>query len=345
MATLKAQNFELEFLYYDLNNCNEIEYLFDIKLNGKSFLNPDILSKMYYSIKNRKFIIRDCCDDKDWLHKFFINILKTKKGRMYETIEIPEWRFEAITWEDRRVEKEKSWEGKTCTVRESDGTIIHEPYGETMKMFIPLWENNIEFKISFPYEVFETQEYTTFDLSLTTTFSDLIKFLKDFDNEMNKFYDFFGDRIRYLGNGKYEVKKDFKYKDCSLDKNMYLIKRCAKWNNQSINSDDEIVLNLLLEDICWRNCIVGTARYILQSNVTENLVKDIFALTETKLEEIEDEEVINKLETIKTVIAIVFPNALTNSQISDALNKVQKEDIPEEIYEKNEMFYSKFFKK
>jgi len=204
MATLKAQNFELEFSYDDLNSCNEIEYLFDIKLNGKPFFNPEILSKTAYSVKNGKFIISDCWDE-DWLHTFFINILKTKKGKTYDTIEPPEWRFEAITWEDRRAEKEKSWENKTVKTKNEQGKIIDVPYSKMMKMVIPLWKNNIEFKIGFPYELFDTEEYTTFELSLTTTFSDLLKFLKDFGEEMDKFYVHFKDRIKYLGSGKYEI--------------------------------------------------------------------------------------------------------------------------------------------
>jgi hypothetical protein len=344
MATLKAQNFDLEFSYYDLNGCNEIEYSLDIKLNGKPFFNPDILSQTASSVKNGKFIVSDCFEFGDYLHTFFINILKTKKGKIYGTVEPPEWEFKAITWEDRRVEKEKSWEGRTVKTKNEQGKIIDVSYTETMKMFIPLWENDIEFKIDFPYEVFDTQEYTTFKLSLATNFSDLTKFLEDFGKEMNKFYDFFGDRIQYLGNGKYEVQDNFKYKDCSMDKDMYMIKRCAEWNNQSVNSDDEIVLKLLLNDIRWRNRIVGTVRHILDSSITEDLAKKIFTLAEKKLKEECDEEIVKRLEIVKMAIAISFPKTLTNSQLKDALNKSKKENIPEEIYEKNKVFYPKYLK-
>ena len=209
MATLKAQNFNLEFSYYNLNGCNEIEYSFDIKLNGKPFFNPDIISPTAYSVKKGKFIINDCWDGEDWLHSFFIKILTTKKGNSYATTETPEWNFKAVTWEDRRFEIEKSWEGLTVKTKNTEGEIVDESYAETMKMFIPIWGNNIEFKIVFPNEVFDTQEYTTFDLSLTTTFSDLTKFLENFGEEMNKFYEFFGDRIRYLGDGKYQEIESF----------------------------------------------------------------------------------------------------------------------------------------
>lgn len=247
MATLKAQGFEFEFSYYNLNSCNEIEYIFDIKWDGKPFFNPEIISKTAYSVKNGMFIISDCWDGEDWLHTFFINILKAKKGRTYATTEPPEWRLEAITWEDRRDEKEKSWEGKTVKTKNEQGEIIDVPYAETMKMFIPLWENNIEFKIGFPYEIFDTQEYTTFELSLTTTFSDLTKFLEDFGKEMNKFYDFFGDRIEYVGNGKYQARKDFKYEDLSLNKDLYLTKRRAEWNNLSVDTDNPLDNQLFVE--------------------------------------------------------------------------------------------------
>ena len=341
MATLKTQNFDLEFSYYDLNSCNEIEYLFDIKLNGKPFFNLEIISKTAYSVKNGKFIISDCWDDEDWLHAFFINILKTKKGRTYTTTEPPEWRLEVITWEDRRAEKEKSWEGKTVKTKNEQGEIIDVSYTETMKMFIPLWENNIEFKIGFPYEIFDTKEYTTFELSLTTTFSDLTKFLEDFGKEMNKFYDFFGDRIEYAGNGIYKERKDFKYEVLSLDRALYLQKRCAEWNNLLANSDEKILFDLLSTHIY---SIADLARYLMESSVTEDLSKKVYALAETKLENEKDEEIAKKTKRVKTVIAIIFPKVLTNFQLKNALTDAQKEDIPEEIYAQNKAFYPEHLK-
>lgn len=203
MAILKAQNFELEFSYFNLNSCNEIEYLFDIKLNGKPFFNPDIINQTNYSIKNGKFIISDCWDDKDWLLSFFYKILTTKKGSSYKIIEPPEWSFKAITWEDERDAKEKSWEGQTVKTLNEKEEIIDIPYSKAMKIFIPLWENDITFNIGFPDELFNTP----FSLSLETTFSNLTKFLEGFSEEMKRFYLRFSDRVVYLGNGKYEEKK------------------------------------------------------------------------------------------------------------------------------------------
>ena len=345
MATLKAQNFDLEFTYYNLNACNEIEYLFGINFNHMPFFNHEILSKTAYSVKNGKFIISDCWDDEDWLHAFFINILKTKKGRKYTTTEPPEWRLKAITWDDRKAEKEKTWEGNTVAIGHADGTITHEPYAEAMKMFIPLWENDIEFKIGFPYEIFDTKEDTTFELSLTTTFLDLTKFLEDFGKEMNEFYDFFGDRIEYAGNGKYQERKDFKYEDLSLDKNLYLLKRCAEWNNLPVDSDEEIVLKLLLEDIRWRSyTLVGTARQLMCSSVTDDLKKKIFALVEERLAMEKDEEVRKKMEAVKIVIAIISPALFSDSQRNEILDNAKKEHIPEEIFEQNKAFYSEHLK-
>jgi hypothetical protein len=346
MATLKAQNFELEFSYNDLNGCNEIEYALDIRWGNNPLFNPEIMSDYYK--RNGKFVFSDCLDDRDWLHKFFLDIIKTRKGGSIGMTEPPEWHFEAITWEDRRAEKEKSWEGKTCAVGQDDGTIKHEPYAEAMKMFIPLWKNNIELKICIPYEYFVNKEtYTDFTLTIKTTFDNLVEFFDVFGKEMNKFYDFFGDRIRYLGDGEYEGKDNFKYKDCwqDMDKDMYLIKRRAEWNNQSANSDDEIVLELLLKDIRWRNRAVGTVRYILHSSITEDLIKKTFTLAEGKLKEEKDEERVKKLEVVKMAIAISFPNTLVNSQVNDALSQAKIEDIPEEIYEKNKRFYPKHLKK
>jgi hypothetical protein len=204
MATLKAQSFELEFSYLNLNECGEIEYSFDVKWDGKPFFNTELLKKDSYFIKNGKFIINDCFDV-DWLMIFFIELLKTRKGQVAGTIEPPEIVFKAITWEDKRAAKEKDWEGKTCLAKQLDGTVENEPYAETMKIFIPLWENNIEFSIEMPEEYFESKQYTSFTLTVSTTFDDLLKFVEEFQEEMYIFYHKFADRIKYLGSGKYEV--------------------------------------------------------------------------------------------------------------------------------------------
>lgn len=79
MAILKAEDVELDFAYYNLNGCNEIEYSFDIRLNGKPLINPEIIYKPKYDVDIEKHIISDCFPGRDWLHKFFIDILKTKK--------------------------------------------------------------------------------------------------------------------------------------------------------------------------------------------------------------------------------------------------------------------------
>jgi len=51
--------------------------------------------------------------------------------------------------------------------------------------------------------LFDIQEYTAFKLSVTT-FSDLIKFVEEFDEEMRAFYRKYADKEKYLGSGKYE---------------------------------------------------------------------------------------------------------------------------------------------
>jgi hypothetical protein len=208
MAILKAQSFELEFLYYNLNQCDEIEYAFDVKWEGKPFFNTELFKKDSYFIKNGKFIINDCFND-DWLMIFFIELLKTKKGGQTDKIEPPEIEFKAITWEGERTKKEKDWDGKTCLVKQLDGTVTNEPYAEIIKMFIPLWENDIEFSIRIPScspeGYFESKEYTSFTLTVKTDFNNLLKFVQDFQEEMYTFYRKFAERIKYLGSGKYEV--------------------------------------------------------------------------------------------------------------------------------------------
>jgi hypothetical protein len=204
MAKLKAQNFELEFSYHKLNTCDEIEYMFDIKLDGKPFFNPDVLSKKEYFIKNGKFIFSDCWDN-DWLMIFFIDILKTRKGGKTAVLEPPELDFEVVTWENRREEREKSWEGRTIKTSNENGEIVDEPSADFAELLVPLWENQIDFKIHFPGKLFDTKEYTCFTLSLTATFSDFVKFVDDFVKEMYTFYQRYTNRIKYLGNGEYEV--------------------------------------------------------------------------------------------------------------------------------------------
>lgn len=303
MATLKAQNFELEFSYYNLNGCYEIEYLFGIKFNGKPFFNTDILSKTCPLVKNGKFIINDCWDYQDWLHSFFINILKTKKGGEFRTLDYPEWCFEAITI-----------------------------------------KNLIKFSIEFPSYLFEASVGNTiYNLSLITTFKDLANFLEDFGKEMRQFYAFFGERIEYLGNGEYQKKDDFDDRFSMLDESVYMIKRCAEWNNESIEPEIDIIFRLLLNDVRWRGFrIVGTVRYILDSTVSENLAKELFALADKKLYYENDDEIRKRLTVVKTVIAIAFPNSLSENERGDALNGIKMEDIPEEIFDKNKQIYLQY---
>jgi hypothetical protein len=209
MALLKAQSFELEFTYHDLTSCNEIEYALQVKWEGKPFFNPELLKNDTYYVNGGKFIVQESMNDDDWLMCFFIELLKTRKGGQTEKCEPPEIVFRATTWEDKRAEKEKSWEGKTCLVKQLDGTVENEPYSETMKMFVPFWENNIEFSIQIPScspeGYFESKQYTSFTLTVETTFSNLLEFLEEFQEEMHAFYHKFADKIKYLGNEKYEI--------------------------------------------------------------------------------------------------------------------------------------------
>lgn len=346
MAKLKAQAFELEFAYYNLNICNEIEYSLNITLNGKPILNPAIIEKSTDASQNGKFIFSDCGGDEDWLHNFFIKILSTKKGNSYEILESPVWKFKAITWEDKRKDREKSWEGKTVKTSNENGDIVDEPCAEIAKMFVPLWENNIEFKIEIPHEVFDTEEYSTLELSFEITRQNLVKFLEEFGKEMNEFYHFFIDRIEYLGNGKYQEKEDFKHRFGLLDEYIYLEKQRAEWNREEIESWAEIILKILINHIRVRTtyAIVGTSRFLLKSSVSKDLVSEVFKLADQKLQCETDQEIIKRHKAVKAVIAIVFPDILTNAQINYALSGINKEDIPEELFDKNKTIYLQHLK-
>lgn len=205
MATLKAQVFDLEFSYFDLNNCDEIEYSLAILLNGKPLLNPSILAKDNYAIIEDKFKITDCYEE-DWLQLFFHAILKTKKGSRYETMEVPTWKFQAITWEDKKEEKQKSQINKTVKVLNENGEIVDLPYNEFNSMCPSLFEEDLEFIITLPHELFDISEYSTLKLSFQTNFFNLVQFLEEFQKEMNDFYERHRDRIEYLGKGIYKSK-------------------------------------------------------------------------------------------------------------------------------------------
>lgn len=207
MATLRAELFELDFSYYDLNDCNEIVYSFDLKFLGHPFFNPEIINERFKKSDKGfdKFLISDCFDNMDWLIIFFVEIKKTRKGGKTSTIESPVVGFEAITWEDKRKEREERWAGKTVGVGLENGVIVNEPYSEVAKLFEPLWENNIDLIIELPYEYFAGGTSNGFKLTVNTNFDELTSFLEDFIEEMELFYIKFSDRIKYKQNGIYEV--------------------------------------------------------------------------------------------------------------------------------------------
>lgn len=342
MAILRAQCFDLEFSYYNINRCNEIEYSLSILLNGKPLFNPQVLSQNSFAVINEKFRMVDCFEGDDWLQSFFTNILKTKKGSKYETTEVPAWFFQVITWQDQKEEKEKLWLDKTVKTLNKNGEIVDEPYSEVVKIFIPLWENDIELIIVFPEEVFDTEEYSSLKFSFKTKLSYLTQFLEDFSKEMKRFYHFFGERVNYLGNGKYEKKEDFtwKFSYTDLDEDLYFIQKRKEWNNEKINSLEEIILELLLNDIRWRGgCIVGTVRYFLKSDSSEKFALDVFSLANKNLETENNEEIIKRLHSIKSAIAIAFPKQFSLLQLRELFSSITKEDIPEEIFIKNEKVY------
>lgn len=208
MAVLKAQVFDLEFCYYNLNESDEIEYSLAILLNGKPLFNPSILAKENYVIIEDKFRITDCYDQ-DWLQLFFHVILKTKKGSCYETFETPTWKFQAITWEDKKEELYKSRINKTVKVQNENGEIVDLSYNEMNNLFSTLSEEDIEFIITFPHTIFDTPEYNGLKLSFQTNILHLIQFIEKFQNEMDDFYERHRDRIEYLGKGIYRIKRQF----------------------------------------------------------------------------------------------------------------------------------------
>ncbi len=346
MATLKARDFELEFSYYDISCCNEVEYSLDIKFNGKPFLNPEIISESPLFVKNNKFLFYDCYNGFDWIYVFFRDILKTKKGSYHETMESPVWYFNAITWYDQQEERENTYKGKTVITKNEDNEIIDIPYLKTIKRFAPLSKENINLIIEFPSEMFETQdEDSTFILSFETTFFDLKKFFEKFEEEMKQFFDFWKDRVEYTGNGEFIEKDRFKEVYDSLDNDLYLIKKRTEWKNEHVEPDDEILLKLLLGEYDWHKYTTAVkTKYILESSISNKLAREVFDLAEKRLQKEKNKKTRKELDAIKTSIVIVFPDEFTDFEIKDALSKIIMEDISEEIFDKNKLIYLKHLK-
>lgn len=203
MAKLKTEGFDIEISYFDINECDEIVYSLELFWKGKPFLNPTITSDFYK--ENNKFLISDCWDE-DWLMKYFIEILQTKKGREMETFEEPVISFETITWENKKEEKKRQWKNKTIAVKKENGEIVDEPYWETVKPLMPIWENQIEFKIGFSHQYFiRNSNDGNFTVSAQTTFPLFIKFVESLQNEMKLFFEKHSHRVKYTGNGEYKI--------------------------------------------------------------------------------------------------------------------------------------------
>lgn len=207
MAILKGNNFEIEITYFDLNECDEIEYQMDFLINGIPLFNRELISEYYVDKFNGKLIVSDCRDDFDWLMDYFIKILKTRKGYEIENEEPPNIRFNIKTWENIREEREKSWEGRTCWVQQENGETIKKSYNETMKLFLPSLEDQVEIQITLPSRYFISNDggHASVGLIMDTDFGQFSLFVEEFQKEMFQFFERFKNRIIYAGSGKYEV--------------------------------------------------------------------------------------------------------------------------------------------
>jgi len=158
MATLKAQNFDLDFSYYQLDGCDEIEYSLEVKLNGKPFFNSDIFLEKDIFVSNGKFLISDC-SGYDWLMVFFNDVVKTRENQKYISIEPPDWYFETEFF-----------------FRDIVRLRIRFPYGYYL----------------------EKAHYTSFEISFNTTYGDIANFLNEFEKEMRIFRQVYSDRIYFI---------------------------------------------------------------------------------------------------------------------------------------------------
>ncbi|MGI8597875.1 MAG: hypothetical protein ACR2KB_01340 [Chitinophagaceae bacterium] len=169
MAILKAGNMEVEIRFHKYQSCGCIEYSFEPRVQDMPLINP-LVNKGY--CKDGKYICYSVWHEES-LIPFFERLLKEKQNANWDQWPEDDITIKAETWQSRREQKKKDWEGKTVLVTDFDGELKREPYEETMKMFEPFFEAFFDMNIIFNRRFFagETDPWESCDVCLKFTLS------------------------------------------------------------------------------------------------------------------------------------------------------------------------------
>lgn len=189
MALLKAGNLELEVRYHKYyHDCEWIDYCFEPRLAGLPMLNPLVNEK---GCKDARYI---CCNiwGEDDLIPFLEKLLTEKRDAEWDQSPERDIVIKAETWQSRREEKQKEWEGKSVWVSdEGDGELKQEPYAETMQLFAPILEAFLDLTICFNRRYFKGEtnfwESGSVCLKLHLSYETLEAFLNELKAEYTVF--------------------------------------------------------------------------------------------------------------------------------------------------------------
>jgi hypothetical protein len=164
MAILKAGNIEVEIRFHKYQSCGCIEYSFEPSVQGITLINP-VVNKDY--CKDGKYICYNVWHDETLL-PFFECLLKEKQDAKWDQWPEDDITIKVETWQSKREQKKKGWEGKTVLVTDFDGELKREPYEETMKIFEPFIEEFFDMYIIFNRRFFvgETDPWESGDICL-----------------------------------------------------------------------------------------------------------------------------------------------------------------------------------
>ena len=188
MAILHGKNLDLNLKYKGITNLFALEYYFAVEINNKSFINPLILKEQY----RKNGMVFDLDEKNDILIDFFRNVFLERKGRIIRKKDFFDFSIsiEAITWNEKKIEKEKQWEGKTVVTKENENSELKiEPCQNVMnELFVPIFENQIEFILEIDANYFDLNDNKTSTyIHLETTFDDLGIFLVELMEEQKEF--------------------------------------------------------------------------------------------------------------------------------------------------------------
>lgn len=188
MATLKAGNLEFEVLfskYYP--DCEWIDYSFEPRINGLPMLTSRV-NKHYY--KGGKYISQNIWGEED-LIPFFEKLLQEKKDAKWYQWPKSDIVIQAETWQSKREQKQKEWEGKTVWVTDGDGELKQEPYAETMQLFEPIREAFLDLSVCFNRKYFKGETSFWEDGSVCLKFHLAYETLEVFLSELKREYEAF----------------------------------------------------------------------------------------------------------------------------------------------------------